>query len=287
MGVSRMTGHPSHPADGTRGVLGSWGMHVRVLARALCVVAVAVVFGLTIGSSGSAQVAISDQTIDEHTDGSDIQFAYPRIGLAQDDAMLQDFVNGLLSDFKSTVAARLKSDPKYFAQLTYSVSRNDEQAVVVIFEYDIDTGGAHPNTTRTAFNFLMPDGARVFLPDLIGADGIQRVSDIAVSDLTSTLLASGYADPDWIRTGAGPHADNFDIFEWLPSEVLVHFDAYAVASYAQGPQEVHIPMSRLQAFIRPDPRAPLPSFDCAAASTDVENAICSDQALAQLDRRVG
>jgi uncharacterized protein len=33
------------------------------------------------------------------------------------------------------------------------------------------------------------------------------------------------------------------------------------------------------------PRAPLPSFDCADARSAVEQAICSDMALARLDRR--
>jgi uncharacterized protein len=37
--------------------------------------------------------------------------------------------------------------------------------------------------------------------------------------------------------------------------------------------------------MRPDPRQPLPSFDCAAAQAAVEHAICADMTLAQLDRR--
>jgi uncharacterized protein len=38
--------------------------------------------------------------------------------------------------------------------------------------------------------------------------------------------------------------------------------------------------------MRPDPRAPLPSFDCVKATTPVELAVCSDASLAQLDRRM-
>src|SRR5205085_4127236 len=132
------------------------------------------------------------------------------------------------------------------------------------FMYSIYTGGAHPNFAQTAFNFLMPDGARVFLPDLIGAEGITRVSDLAIADLTPRLTGpNGMSDPNWVRTGAGPYADNFDTFELLPDQVVLDFDPYAVAAYAAGPQKVSIPLSRLQDMLRPDPRAPLPSFDCA------------------------
>jgi peptidoglycan-N-acetylglucosamine deacetylase len=267
-------------------VVGSATMRARRLVRPVCIAALATVMALLTVASAAAQAAVDQQTIEEHPAGADIDFSYPRIGIPGDDAMLRDLAHSLLDQFKTALAARTSSEPPYSAQLSNSVTRNDDTAVVVVFDYSLYTGGAHPNSARMTFNFLMPDGARVFLPDLIGQDGVQRVSDLAIADLTRKLQATGSADPNWIAAGAGPYADNFDSFEWLPSEVVVHFDPYAVASYADGPQEVHIPLSRLADVLRPDPRAPLPSFDCANAGTDVENAICSDQMLAQLDRRV-
>jgi uncharacterized protein YecT (DUF1311 family) len=253
--------------------------------RACLVVVLAMVSGWY-APAALATVSVTQQTVDEHTAADDIQFAYPQIGIAADDTLLTDWTNSLLSEFRASVAARTPSEPPYSAKLSYSVTRNDERAVVILFKYSIYTGGAHSNYVQTTFNFLLPDGTRVFLPDLIGDAGIQRVSDLAIANLSASLGATGYADPSWIRTGAGPYADNFESFEWQPSELVVHFDPYQVASYADGPQEVHIPMDQLQDVLRPEPRVPLPSFDCSRAATNVENAICSDQALAQLDRRV-
>ena len=235
-------------------------------------------------SAAWADVDVSEHTIDEHDPGVELHVAYPQIGIAAADAAMQDWVQSLVDGFKSTAAARTPREPPYSAELSYTVTRNDSRAVVIAFVYSFYTGGAHGNATETTFNFLLPDGVRVFLPDLIGSDGIQRVSDLAVADLTNQLAP--YADPRWISTGAGPDAENFEAFEWLPSEVVLHFDPYQVASYAQGPQVVHIPLARLRNVLRPDPRAPLPLFDCARAATAIEQAICSDQALAQLDRRV-
>jgi uncharacterized protein YecT (DUF1311 family) len=120
----------------------------------------------------------------------------------------------------------------------------------------------------------------------VGTDGIQRVSELAIGDLTPHLTGlNGMSDPTWILTGAGPFADNFETFQFLPNEIVLEFDPYQVAAYAAGPQEVHISLAKLQDVLPPDPHAPLPSFDCAAARTDVEHAICSDMGLAQLDRR--
>src|ERR1051326_446048 len=261
-------------------------MRARRLVRSVCIAALVCAIALANIAPVEAQVGVDEQSIEEHPAGADIDFSYPQIGVPNADGMLRDLATSLLDGFKTTLAARTSSEPRYSAQLSNSVTRNDDSAVVVVFDYSFYTGGAHPNFTRLTFNFLMPDGTRVFLPDLIGNDGVQRVSDVSIADLTRKLSSTGSADPSWIATGAGPFADNFESFEWQPSELVVHFDPYAVASYADGPQEVHIPLSRLTDVLRPDPRAPLPSFECANATTDIENAICSDQALAQLDRRV-
>lgn len=233
-----------------------------------------------------AQTAVADKQIAEQGDGYDFSFTYPQTGVAAADAAMQDFAQGEVASFKSALGSRRADEPPYFAELTYTIPRNDESMLSVLFAYSFYTGGAHPNSTTTAFNFLMPDGARVFLPELIGSAGIQRVSDLAIADLNARLTGpNGLSDPDWIRSGAGPYADNFETFEWLPDEVVLKFDPYQVASYAVGPQEVHISRSQVNDLLRPDPRAPLPSFDCGEAATDVEHAICSDMQLAQLDRR--
>jgi uncharacterized protein YecT (DUF1311 family) len=234
----------------------------------------------------SAQSSITERTIGEQGAGYEMRFAYPQIGMPSADAAMQEWVQGRVDAFKDVLPQRAPQEPPYSAQLTYAVARNDETAVSVLFSYSEYTGGAHPNLVQTAFNFLMPDSARVFLPDLIGNDGIERVSDLAIADLTPRLTGpNGMSDPAWIRSGAGPYAENFDTFELLHDQIVIEFDPYDVAAYAAGPQEVRIPLSQLEDVLRPDPRAPLPSFDCVDARTAVEHAICSAMALAQLDRR--
>jgi peptidoglycan-N-acetylglucosamine deacetylase len=271
---------------------GSLGIDGRLFSREIISVmvrlALAIACILACTSRASAQATIVGKTISEHGDGYEISFAYPQIGIPSADAAMQDWVQDRVNGFKDSLTQRASHEPPYFAQLTYTVARNDDSALSILFSYSVYTGGAHPNLVQTAFNFLMPDGARVFLPDLIGDDGIKRVSDLAIADLTARLAGpNGMSDPAWIRAGAGPYADNFDTFELLPDQIVLEFDPYDVAAYAAGPQEVRIPLSELQDALRPDPRAPLPSFDCAEARTVIEQAICSDMTLAQLDRRTG
>jgi uncharacterized protein YecT (DUF1311 family) len=248
--------------------------------------ALTIALALMCPGPASAQTSITEKTIGEQGAGYEMHFAYPQTGIASADAAMKNWVQARVQAFKDVLPQRVPQEPPYSAQLTYAVARDDETAVSILFSYSVYTGGAHPNFARTAFNFLMPDGARVFLPDLIGSDGIQRVSDLAIADLTPRLSgADSMSDAAWIHSGAAAYADNFETFELLRDEIVLEFDPYAVAAYAAGPQEVHIPLAQVQDVLRPNPRAPLPSFDCGDASSAVELAICSDMALAQLDRR--
>jgi uncharacterized protein YecT (DUF1311 family) len=133
----------------------------------------------------------------------------------------------------------------------------------------------------------MPDGRRVEFAELFTPKGVQRVSDIAIARLKQDIGGpDGMSDMDWIRRGAGPNARNFSSFALLPRELLITFDAYQVAAYAAGPQEVRIPLAQLRDVMRPNPRLPQASFDCTLARSEVERAICSSEALARLDRHM-
>jgi hypothetical protein len=155
-------------------------------------------------------VSISELTIVEQDPGYDIDFAYPQIGIPSADAAVQDWVRNRVGGIEDWAAHPTPRDPpSYSAHLTYAVARNDDRAVSILFSSSSMSGGAaHPSFGWTAFNFLMPDGVRVFLPDVIGNDGVRRVSDLAVADLTRRLTGPDrMSDPDWIRSGAGPYAE--------------------------------------------------------------------------------
>jgi uncharacterized protein YecT (DUF1311 family) len=258
----------------------------RHAALLLLAVTLAIVGVILSTGFASAEVTITERRLERRASVFEVRVAYPQIGIAAADTEMAEWVQSLIDEFQASLAERTEHQPPYFLDLSYTVVRNDDSVVSVLFSYGLYTGGAHPTGGRQTFTYLLPDGARVFLPDLLGGTGVERVSQLAITDLTTRLLGpNGMSDPDWIRAGAGPYADNFERFEWLEDEVVLHFDAYAVAAYAAGPQEVHIPLAKLQDVLRPDPRAPLPSFDCAQARTPIERAICSDTPLAQLDRR--
>ena len=216
-----------------------------------------------------------------------LEVSYPRVGHTAIDAALEAYAQAIARDFRE-MTKEASSDPAPWAgELSYAVARNDKTMIAIAFTWYSYTGGAHPNSITETFNFLLLDGLRVEIAELFSPKGIQRISDISIARLKPTLSGpDGMSDIDWIKRGAGPNARNFASFVLLPNELHIVFDAYQVAAYAAGPREVRIPLAQLRDVMRPNPRAPAASFDCALARTAVEQAICSSRELARLDRHV-
>lgn len=234
-----------------------------------------------------AAAPVEKRVIQDKRANYSLDVSYPRTGQRNVDAALEAYARGLARDFVDTAKDEKPEPAPWSGELTYDVVRNDAQMIVVAFTWYTYTGGAHPNATSEHFNFLLPEGARVEIAELFTPKGLQRISDISIAKLKRDLTGpDGMSDIDWIKRGAGPNARNFASFSMLPRELVVVFDSYQVAAYAAGPQEVRIPRSQLKDVLRPDPRAPAPSFDCALARSDVEQAICSNRDLARADRHV-
>jgi uncharacterized protein YecT (DUF1311 family) len=219
----------------------------------------------------------------------DIKVQYPQTGNAAIDAALAAYARKSVATFKTYKPEDDGNDRAYALDTTFKVQRNDGQMFAVLFNIYTDMGGAHPNTDYEAFDFLLPDGAQVFLPEILDGDrGLKRLSALTSAELMRTIGTGpdSLTDKDTIAMGTGPLAYNFKNFVWLPGRLHLFFPPYQVAAYAAGPQEAFIPLARIKDVIRPDWHAPAASFDCAKARSTVEHAICADAALARLDRQV-
>jgi uncharacterized protein YecT (DUF1311 family) len=219
----------------------------------------------------------------------EIDIAYPQTGNKSVDAAIADWAKKETSDFKSDAAGNDgdSSIGGYTLDIEYDVARNDDEIFAVVFTESTFEGGAHPNTNFRTMNFLMPDGWQVYLPEVFTDAGLKKISQLAIADLNKQLTSPDeMSDKDWIARGAGPDWDNFGDFTLLPDALDIQYAPYNVAAYAAGPQETKIPMAPLKPFLRTNWRAPAASFDCTKAAAAIEKTICSDAALARLDRSV-
>jgi uncharacterized protein YecT (DUF1311 family) len=237
------------------------------------------------------ELPVKTLSIDRKTDAYEIAIEYPATGNGAIDGEIAAWAKQQADDFVklATRTDRQPGENAYGLSESFEVARNDGAIFAVLFSAETDTGGAHPNHDFATFNFEVPSGWRLYLPEIFdGHKALARISALAVADLTKQFGDShnGGGDPDWVRNGAGPDWDNFRDFILQKDKLEIHYPDYQVAAYAEGDQETDIPLATLKGLTRTDRHAPAASFDCAAAATASEKAICSDVTLARLDRDV-
>ena len=236
------------------------------------------------------ELPIKTLSIEKKADAYEIAIQYPATGNAAIDGEIAAWANREADDFVKLAAGadRQAGDNPYELDWSFEVARNDGAVFAVIFSEEADTGGAHPNHDIATFNFEVPGGWRLYLPEIFERKALAKISGLAVADLTKQFADghNGGGDPDWVKQGAGPDWDNFRDFILDKDKLQIHYPDYQVAAYAEGPQETDFPLAALKGLTRSDRHAPVASFDCAAAATPIEKAICSDVVLARLDRDV-
>ena len=137
--------------------------------------------------------------------------------------------------------------PSFEYLVTFEVSGTRNIISVLINTY-IFNGGAHGNTTLTAFNY---DCASSKFID------IQQASGMSYNDISASVRSKLYKklieddktgmppkEKDSIReminTGAFPQAGNFEIFTVDGAKIFVFFEPYSVAPYSYGIQKVQV-----------------------------------------------
>jgi uncharacterized protein YecT (DUF1311 family) len=240
------------------------------------------------GSAFANGLSVITLSIDEKTDAYEISIEYPATGNAAIDREIGAWAKQQADDFVKLASDRAPGENVYGLDWTFEVVRNDGAIFAVIFSEETDTGGAHPNHDFATFNFEVPSGWRLYLPEVFdGHRALAKISGLAIADLSKQFKDShSGGDVGWEKDGAGPDWANFADFILEKDKLDIHYPDYQVAAYAEGEQETDIPLAALKGLTRNDRHAPAASFDCAAAGTAVEKAICSDVALARLDRDV-
>jgi uncharacterized protein YecT (DUF1311 family) len=234
-------------------------------------------------------LTVTHRVFAEKTRLTDISLAYPETGVKAIDDDIKSIIAKKAKQFRGLAQGDyLKGQSAYTDDADYHIARNDAQVFAIIWQEEADFHGAHPSNEIFTANYLLPDGWRMYLPEIVdGAGGFRRISALSIASLDKQLSGpDSMSDRDWIAKGAAPDAINFENFALLRDRLHIEFPSYQVAAYAAGPQTVDIPLTQLAAVMRHDWRAPQASFACAGVSAPLEIAICSDAHLARLDRQV-
>lgn len=165
---------------------------------------------------------------------------------------IYDMVNRPVKDFRRDMKGWLAMDsyPSEF-EIRDTIFITNENIISIRFDgYQYYSGSAHPTTFFISANYNLNDDEPIKFSDIFTGNYLNKISDYCIQDLTRQGNAySDNPDINWIKAGAAPKEDNFEVFNVLESSILITFPALQVASYAEGPKEVNIPNSELIKFI--------------------------------------
>lgn len=213
---------------------------------------------------GGMRLVLKEQNEENKKLKLTIDTAYPQ--LVGGDATITDTFNKTLSEFatkrvsdfkkenKAELAEMVKdseSSPGFALDVSYHTTFADKNLIsVLVWTYSY-TGGAHGGATSTTFNYDLASGRMLKLADIFQPNSgyLKTISAYCITTLTKEL---GDVDAEWLRTGAGPKAENYNSWNVTPDGLQITFDAYQVAAYAFGPQEVIVPFSALKAILKSD-----------------------------------
>ena len=194
---------------------------------------------------------IKSETLNESNQYYTITAEYPVTkdpGIA---ATLKAFASDAVAQFKDDVAWVM--DPGAGASasdgsLSLDISYREQKTSALetyIFSITTYTGGAHGLQVTKTFTYNK-DSKAIGVLDLFsnGQKGLDTVATFVQGEITKKKIS----DAAWIKDGAAPTVDNYKNFVVGDDGITFIFDAYQVAPYAAGIQNILVPTSVFASF---------------------------------------
>ena len=141
-----------------------------------------------------------------------------------------------------------------YDETTYEIKTASDDVISVLFTDSNFQGGAHGSAVTTTLNFDVKNNRVLKLADLFepNANYLKTIADFSRASLKAKLQKDEMFDEEMFNPGSEAKAENYQNWNLTNKGLLITFDAYQVAAYAAGPQEVVIPYSKLQNLLRKD-----------------------------------
>ncbi len=175
-------------------------------------------------------------------------------------AEVRSIVTKQTREFKQIESESTESDStmdpemRSFLEITYDVTLATNDLVSLVFNIaSYERGAAHPNHRSLVVNYDLKSGRTLKLSELFkpGADYLNVISRYSIADLKKQANDPNYP-VDMIEQGAAPEAENFEAWNISRKGLAITFDAYQVASYAEGPKHLIVPYRELKTISRAD-----------------------------------
>ena len=199
---------------------------------------------------------IKSEIISDSSEDSTCYFSveYPQIEGLEDkekETMINDFLyTSFTEETGDYDVSECDSLNPFTLDESYSVKLNSKSFLSLQMHYYSYTGGAHGNYGSTSLNINIPSGDILPLSDVIKPDQFDKLKLLIEEKImemysAKTLTEAGLFDDSISVTG------DQDYFI-TPSSLVIQYDPYEIASYAQGEIEVELKFDKIKDLINPE-----------------------------------
>jgi hypothetical protein len=128
--------------------------------------------------------------------------------------------------------------------------------VSYLFQIYEDTLGAHPNAYYRSFTFDANTGKELRIADVFESptylETLSRISrEMLIPQIAEVSQVSvDELDTDYIETGTMPDPNNFQVFYFTSTDLVIVFPPYQVGPWVLGTQTVSIPRAELEGELK-------------------------------------
>ncbi len=177
---------------------------------------------------------------------NEIRVTYPKTEFLKLNQELKIYIGSLLDEFLDLGEQTLQSSFSYSLDSYYEKYTNDPYLSYAFFS-SMNTGGAHPNHTIQTFVYQKEENKILTISDLE-----QKYSNLLsiLSEESRNLLRKNpkiehtKLGEEMLLEGTQPISDNFQHFVMTKDGILIFFEPYQVAPYAEGSFRILIPNSK-------------------------------------------
>ncbi|MDN5200855.1 DUF3298 domain-containing protein [Fulvivirgaceae bacterium BMA10] len=179
------------------------------------------------------------------------------IGAGDTVKTLQGAIHVFIADYQDFKSKMPETFQTWIQEIDIRVLKNDTDIFSMAMANDSYLGGAHPNYQLHYVNFNVKTGHKLGLEDIIAErEQLNTIAEVKFRKLKNIDQDQNLSDADFLfENDKFAVNDNFAITN---DKLIFYFNDYEIASYAQGPTSLEIPLSEISHLLKNEFKADQP-----------------------------
>lgn len=161
-----------------------------------------------------------------------IRISYPRTEYLKANLAFMELIQKNIEEFMRSAKEPIQENFTYTLDISHD-EYSYKDYLSFVFYISMYTGGAHPENTIVTVTYDKESDRLLTIDDLVRENS--RLLDILSEESRKILVNnSKIIDQPMMLEGTKPEKDNFKLFAFTPTGLMIFFPSYQVAPYSSG-----------------------------------------------------